>query len=170
MSLQYLTWRICLTYKHTTWFGFIPWLAILLNKIGICSHRCVLCYIVVAPHIHRCVDYYSLIMSEILHHSRPYLWCYYVPGHCDITCSFCEMMMSIVCCWYCHDTIVQLITCSNHCANCNLALVCWNAVCDLQVSSSWIGINLYSSRIEIQKLIIQLFVPLLRTLTWYHST
>ncbi len=73
---------------------------------------CALTFIVhvVAPHIQRCVDYYSLI-TFMWHHTK---W-----GHIyDITTfqtivmsqiALCDIMMSIVCCWCCQDTFVNIL-------------------------------------------------------------
>ncbi len=115
--------RICLTDNHTTWYGdlpdwqphhlvwgsawltttlpvciCIPWSAILLN----CHLEPYPFFFFVSPHIHRCVDYYSLII---------FLWHHTILRHiCDVTMfqtivmsqvAICDVMMSNVCCCCC---------------------------------------------------------------------
>ncbi len=100
--LSWILWKdctslkgICLTDNHTIWSS---------AAIPMCTIFC----IVFAPHVHRCIDYYSLIN---------FLWHHIILGHIyDVTMfqtivmsqiGLCDVIMSIVCC--CHDTVVDIL-------------------------------------------------------------
>ncbi len=102
--LQYPNMGICLTDKHPTWFSFYSMMSYFIDKNGL---------IVICSHVHyfysshttyikmcRLLLYHKMVV--LLHHIRAYLWCHTIPNHCDV------IIMSIVCCWCCHDTIVDV--------------------------------------------------------------